>query len=427
MVNKIIIGILVLLVVLMGGIGYYYYTLDQQIDYLGERLTTFETEQAARMESLRDELTVLWKEAVGKLTVLQEQIEATRTEVDATQAEAGTIEKRIAEIEDEIAGVASEVDILDSRLTDTVNAISGTVMDAGEIYGKVSQVTVRISNGQSTVGSGFILDAERHVITAQHVVDGLYPIYVILHDGVISSATIVGQCKFSDIAVLKLDINPGIEPLLLADSSQVRIGEPVVAVGSPLDLRDTLTKGIISHTNRYAEILHDMQSRWVTNLLQFDAAVNYGNSGCPLANADGDIIGIVVARIYPTEGDGIYYAVSSNKARRVAEAIIEQGFFEYPWIGVNIADLTPQFARQNGMEIANGVLVGGIISGSPAEAAGIKTNDIIISINDVPVRDSAEITSYLGEYTTPGDIATLRIIRFSSEMELSVEIGMREE
>ncbi len=427
MVNKIIIGILVLLVVLMGGIGYYYYTLDQQIDYLGERLTAFETEQAARIESLRDELTGLWKEAVGKLAALQEQIEATRTDVDAVQAETGTIEKRIADIEDEIAGVTSEVDILDSHLTDVVNAISGTVMDAGEIYEKVSRVTVRISNGQSTVGSGFILDNERHVITAQHVVDGFYPIYVILHDGMISSATIIGQCKFSDIAVLKLDKNPGIEPLLLADSSQVRIGEPVVAVGSPLDLRDTLTAGIISQTNQYAEIQYDMQSRWVTNLLQFDAAVNAGNSGCPLANADGDIIGIVVARIYPTEGDGIYYAVSSNKVRRVTEAIIEQGFFEYPWIGVNIADLTPQFARQNGMETANGVLVGGVISGSPAEAAKIKTNDIIISINDVPVRDSAEITSYLGEYTTPGDIATLKIIRFSSEMELFVEIGPREE
>jgi len=427
MVNKIIIGILVLLVVLMGGIGYYYYTLDQQIDYLGERLTAFETEQAARIESLRDELTVLWKEAVGKLAVLQEQIEATRAEVDAVQAEVGTIEKRIADIEDEIAGVTSEVDILDSRLTDTINTISGTVMDAGEIYEKVSRVTVRISNGQSTVGSGFILDTEGHVITAQHVVDGLYPIYVILHDGVISSATIVGQCKFSDIAVLKLDKNPGIEPLLLADSSQVRIGEPVVAVGSPLDLRDTLTAGIISHTDRWAKIPHDMQSRWVTNLLQFDAAVNFGNSGCPLANADGDIIGIVVARIYPTEGDGIYYAVSSNKAKRVAEAILAQGFFEYPWIGVNIADLTPQFARQSGLETANGVLVWGVISGSPAEAAGIEVNDIILSINGITIRDSAEITSYLGEYTTPGDIATLRIIRFSSEMELSIEIGTREE
>ncbi len=427
MVNKLIIGILVLLVIFTGLIGYYSYTLNQQIYDLGERLTAYEIEQAARVDNISDELSRLRTETLGKFGTLEGQIGATQAEVDAVQAEIGTIEKRIADIEDEIAGVASEVDILDSRLADTVNAISGSVMDAGEIYEKVSRVTVRISNGQSTVGSGFILDTEGHVITAQHVVDGLYPIYVILHDGVISSATIVGQCKFSDIAVLKLDKNPGIEPLLLADSSQVRIGEPVVAVGSPLDLRDTLTTGIISQTNRYAEIQYDMQSRWVTNLLQFDAAVNAGNSGCPLANADGYIIGIVVARIYPTEGDGIYYAVSSNKAKRVAEAILEQGFFEYPWIGVNIADLTPQFARQNGLETANGVLVGGVISGSPAEAAGIEVNDIIISINDIPVRDSAEITSYLGEYTTPGDIATLRIIRFSSEMELSIEIGTREE
>ncbi len=427
MVNKLVIGILVLLVIFTGLIGYYSYTLNRQIDDLGERLTAFEIEQAARVDNISDELSGLRMDTLGKLGALEGQIGATQADVGAVQAEIGTIENRIADIEDEIAGVASDVDILDNRITSAVDAISSSVIDASAIYEKVSQVTVRINNGQSTVGSGLILDNEGHVITAHHVVDGLFPIYVMLHDGMISPATLVGLCEFSDIAVLKLEKNPDIEPLLLADSSQVRIGEPVVTVGSPLDLRDTLTEGIISQTDQYAEIRYDTQSRWVTNLIQFDAAVNAGNSGCPLANADGNIIGIVVARIYPTEGDGIYYAVSSNKAKRVAEAILDQGFFEYPWIGVNIADLTPQIVEQRGLETVNGVLVGGVISGSPAEAAGIEVNDIILAINDVTVRDSAEITSYLGEYTSPGDAATIIIVRDSNIMELYIEIGRREE
>jgi S1-C subfamily serine protease len=427
MVNKLVIGILILLVIFTGLIGYYSYTLNQQIYDLGERLTAYEIEQAGRVDNISNELSRLRTETLGKFGTLEGQIGATQAEVGDLQAEIGKIENRISAIEDEIAGVASEVDILDNRITSVVNEVSGSVLDASAIYEKVSRVTVRISNGQSTAGSGLILDTEGHVITAQHVVDGLSPIYVIMHDGVISSATIVGQCKFSDIAVLKLNKNPHIEPLSMADSSQVRIGEPVLTVGNPLDLHDTLTTGIISQTNRYAEIPHDMQSRWVTNLLQFDAAINYGNSGCPLINADGDIIGIVVARIYPAEGDGIYFAVSSNKAKRVAEAILAQGFFEYPWIGFNPADLTPQIVEQSGLETANGVLVGGVISGGPAEEAGIEVNDIILSINGITVMDSAGITSYLGEHTSPGDMATIIILRDSNIMELSIEIGRREE
>lgn len=427
MANKVITGILVLLVLFMGGIGYYSYTLSQQIDQLGERLTAFEIEQATRIDNIGDELVSLRTETLSKLDALESQIGDTLADIDTLKGETGAIEGRMTDIENEISRAASEFDTLDKRLTEAVNKFSGSLIDAGEVYQKVSQATVRINNGQSTVGSGFILDTEGHVATAQHVVDGLSPIYVIMHDGMMSKATLLGSCEFSDIAVLKLEKIPDIEPPPLADSDQVRIGEPVVAIGSPLELRDTLTAGIISHINRSAEIRYDNKSRWVPNLIQFDAAVNFGNSGCPLANADGEIIGIVVARIYPTEGDGIYYAVSSNKAKRVITAIISQGFFEYPWIGIGISDLTPQIVQDKGLETVNGVLVGGIFSGSPAEAAGIKDNDIIISISGIPVKDSSDLTSYLGEFISPGDVVTIGILRGTTEMELSIEVGRREE
>jgi S1-C subfamily serine protease len=440
MANKVIIGILVLLVLFMGGIGYYSYTLNQQIDELSERLTAFDIKQDARIDTVSDELISLRTETLSKLGTLEGQIGDTLADIDTLEGEIGTIEEQIVDMENEISLAASELDIMDERLTDAVNEFSeavsefsGSVMDAGEVYEKVSQATVRINNGQSTAGSGFILDTEGHVITARHVVDGLSPIYVIMHDGMISKATVVGSCEFSDVAVLQLEKNPDIEPPPLGDSSQIKIGEPVIALGSPgdsgkpLGLRDTLTAGIVSQVNRYIMITDGTESRWVPNLLQFDAAVNFGNSGCPLANADGEIIGIVVARIYPTEGDGIYYAVSSNKAKRVITAIIDHGFFEYPWVGVSIADLTPQAAQDNGLETVNGVLVSSVFSGSPAEVAGIEGNDIIISVNDIPVRDSSDLTSYLGEFISPGDVITVGILRGTTEMELAIEVGKRQE
>jgi S1-C subfamily serine protease len=434
MVNKVIIGILVLLVLFTGGIGYYSYTLNQQIDELSERLTAFDTEQAARIETLSDELTGLRTETLSKLGALEGQIGDTLADIDTLEGEIGAIEEQIADMEKEISSAASDFDILDERLSeainefsDTVNELSGAVMDTGEVYEKVSQATVRINNGQITAGSGFILDTEGHVVTAHHVIDGLSPIYVIMHDGMMSKATVVGSCEVSDVAVLQLEKNPDIEPPPLADSSQIKIGELVVAIGSPLELRDTLTAGIISQLNRTTEIQYNEESRWVPNLLQFDAAVNFGNSGCPLANADGEIIGIVVARIDPIEGDGIYYAVSSNKARRVIAAIIDHGFFDYPWVGVGIAEITPQVMQDMGLETVNGVLVSGVFSGSPAEAADIKGNDIIISINGIPVRDSADLTSYLGEFVSPGDVITIGIRRGTAEIELSLEVGKRQE
>lgn len=425
MANKVIIGILVLLVILMGGVGYYSYTLSQQLDGLGERLTNFEMKQAARIDAVSDELVTLRTETRSSISTLEDRIGETLTEIDALKKEIGTTQNRIALLEDEIDGVSSQVDIVEERLTGAVTELSRSVMDASVVYQRVSQATVRINDGQNTIGSGFILDTEAHVVTAQHVIEGLSEIYIILHDGRISKATEIGHCQVSDIAVLKLEENPDIKPPQLADSSLIRIGEPVVALGSPLDLRDSLTAGIISQINRSTEIQYDGQSRWVANLLQFDAPVNPGNSGCPLANSAGEVIGIVIARVNPTEGDGIYYAIAANKVKRVAMALIERGSFGYPWIGVDIASLTPQIVEDMALETVNGVLVAGVYNNSPAEAAGIEVDDIIISIDDVPVKDLAEITSYLGEFKSPGDRATIEVIRSTTELELSIEIGNR--
>ncbi len=425
MANKVIIGILVLLVILTGGIGYYSYTLNQQIDDLGERLTGFQTEQTARIDAMSDEIGGLWQES----NTLGNLIEGVRSEVDTLDSELGATEDRISGMEDEIAGVSTQVGTLYERISSAEADISRSVINTSELYKRVVRATVRITNGESVAGSGFIYDNDGHVITAHHVVDGLSPIYVMMYDGRIAKATTVGYCQVSDVAVLKLSVNPDIEPLPLGDSSLVQIGEPVIAIGSPgdgddpLGLRDTLTSGIISQVNRFVNI----EGSYISNLLQFDAAVNFGNSGGPLINSKGEVIGLVLARIDPLIGEGIYWAVASKKVERVADAIIASGSFAYPWIGVGIADLTPQMVRERSLETTNGVLVTVIFPDSPAAAAGIQDDDIIVAIDGVPVRDTGGLTSYLGEYASPGDETVIEVIRGTTRLEISVEIGIREE
>jgi len=423
MINKVITSIVVFLLVLVGGgFGYYAFTLNQQIFSLSEQLTTFQAEQATRIDTISNELLTLRGEIQTEVGGLQTKIDENLTQIAALGNEIDVNMSKIAGLEEGLKTTQSQLDVLAKEVKDTTG-LSQSIIDAEKVYPKVSQATVRISNGERTIGSGFIFDSESHVLTANHVVESLSKIYVILPDGRISIATSTGSDLVSDVAVLELEEKPAVEPLTLADSSQVRIGEPVAAVGSPLDIAETLNTGIISQINRYAEINYNSGTRWVANLIQFDAAVNAGNSGCPLVNAKGEVIGMVIARIEPTEGNGIYYAVSSNKIKRVAASLIDKGSFDYPWLGVGIVDLTPQMAQERALETANGALVQNVFSDSPAEATGIEVDDIIIAIDGVMVRDTAAFTSYLGEYKSPGETATLTIIRDSSSLEKSITIG----
>ncbi len=163
----------------------------------------------------------------------------------------------------------------------------------------------------------------------------------------------------------------------------------------------------------------------MANIIQFDAAINSGNSGSPLLNSKGEVIGMVVARIDPKLGDGVYYAVSSNKVKRVALSLIERGSFDYPWLGVEITDLTPETAKTRNLETVNGALVKTVISATPAEAAGIKVDDIIVAINGTPVRNIADLTCYLGEHTSPGDEVTLTLLRDGTKIELPIKAAKR--
>ncbi len=137
------------------------------------------------------------------------------------------------------------------------------------------------------------------------------------------------------------------------------------------------------------------------------------------------LIGLVIARVEPGEGDGIYYAVSANKVRRVVTALITEGVFDYPWLGIAISDLTPQSIQTLNLDTTNGVLVGGVQVEGPADLAGIQIDDNIIAINGFVARNVADLTSYLGEYTSPGEAVTITLIRNSVRRDLSLEVGKR--
>ena len=427
MANKIIIGILAFLVVLSGGLCSYSFMLSQQInslsEQLNEQLTAIQLEQATRIATLSDELTALRGETLIRADTLEGKIGSALARIGALQDTTDTNLARISTTEDKVDENLAGISNLEDKVGDITAKLPPSIMNASKVYQKVSQSTVRISNGEQTIGSGFIFDSEAHVVTAQHVVENLSDIYVVLPDGDILTATNSSSCQYSDIAVLTLEDKPVIEPPPLADSAAIKIGEPVVAIGNPFALSETLTAGIVSQTDRFVEIKAASKTRWVANLIQFDAAVNFGNSGCPLVNSEGEVIGLIIARIDPNEGDGIYYAVSSNKVKRVATSLINKGFFDYPWIGINITNLTPQTAQARDLETVNGILVKGVVASSPAATAGIQVDDIITTIDETAVRDAADLTSYLGEHKSPGEMAKIMLIRDTTKMELLLEIG----
>ena len=425
MVNKVTIGLLVLLLFFVGGFGYYTYTFHQQVNMMRVELNTFQNEQAARTEVIQSEIMSLNNELRAGLDNLGAEIDKNIAHSVDLEDKVGAGLAVIDTLEQRVGGNLEEIASLKQELTEAAE-IAGPVMNTPKVYQKVNQAVVRISNGQGTVGSGFIYSSEGHVLTAHHVIDKLDEIYVIIPDGKVFPADVVGSCAFSDVAVLKIDAIPGAELPTMSDSSKIKVGDPVAAIGSPFDLAESLNAGIISQMNRFADIEYDGQTRWVANLIQFDAAVNFGNSGGPLFDSDGGVIGLVIARVGPEEGDGIYYAVSSNKVRRVADSIIAQGYFDYPWLGIGISDLTPQQVQDIGLESINGVLVTQIVPDSPAKVAGVQVDDIIIAIDSTEARNVAEFTSYLGEYKSPGESTTLTVIRDTITIDMSLEIGLRE-
>ena len=425
MANKITIGLLIFLLLLAGGFGYYACTSHQQMNLMREELNAFQVEHAAQADALSDGLLSLKDELQTGLDGLGAEIDKSIAHTADLTAKVDANLDTIDILENEMAANAALIETVKQEVDKTVGA-AGSFMNVPDVYREASQIVARISDGQMTVGSGFIYSFEGHVLTAHHVIAQMDEIYAIFSDGSVFPASVVGSCAVSDVAVLELDSDFVFKTPVVSDSSAIRIGDPVAAIGSPFNLAESLNTGVVSQINRFVDIEYDTQVRWVSNLIQFDAAVNSGNSGGPLFDSDGSIVGLVIAPVEPEEGDGIYYAVSSNKLKRVADSIIASGYFDYPWLGVDISDLTPQQVQDMDLESINGVLVNRVVTESPADKAGVQVDDIIIAIDGTETGNLAVLTSYLGEYTSPGEPATLTIIRNTDTIDLPLQVGLRQ-
>jgi serine protease Do len=233
------------------------------------------------------------------------------------------------------------------------------------------------------VGSGFVYDNRGHIVTNNHVVENAEKIEVAFYDGVTASAKVVGTDKQSDVAVIKVDTTT-YPPLPKGDSVTLKVGELVMAVGSPFQLSQSVTTGIISALDRNSVGINDYES-----FIQTDAPINRGNSGGPLVNMNGEVIGVNSAIVSGSSGnDGIGFAIPIKLATSVADMLIKDGKVHYARIGIELAPLTPALARQLGLdESTKGVFVGNVLEGSPADKAGLKQGDVITGFAGEKVND----------------------------------------
>jgi S1-C subfamily serine protease len=290
-------------------------------------------------------------------------------------------------------------------------------------------------------GSGFVVDADGHIVTNYHVVEDAVAndleVQVAFTTGIKTRAEVIGVDEDSDLAVLEVVVDKDVlHPLKFGDSGRLNVGQVVVAIGNPFGFNGTMTTGVISGIGRTLDSLNQSTSGQyfaAGDIIQTDAAINPGNSGGPLLNLDGEVIGINRAiQTYNTNANdqpinsGIGFAVSSNIVKRVIPSLIEGGSFDYPYLGISSwSDFPLAEAERLGLKKTLGALITSVVSGGPADDAGLLVDDVILEINGTEVTDFSSLLSYLFNYTSPGDEVDLLVFRDGESTEMPMVIGAR--
>ncbi|MCE7946402.1 MAG: PDZ domain-containing protein [Chloroflexi bacterium CFX4] len=356
-------------------------------------------------------------------------------------------------------------------LLSTPTAVSPAVLSAAEafqqlmvnIYARVDPSVVNIEVVTRTrtdefdgSGSGFVLDREGHIVTNAHVVYDAREIIVTFRDGYQANAEIIGTDDFSDLAVIKVNTDPKrLLPVTLGDSTDLKVGQSVIAIGNPFGLVSSMTTGIISATGRTLNSARMLSPRTRTpfqnpSIIQVDAQINPGNSGGPLLDINGAVIGVNTAiRSETGRFQGIGFAVPVNTVKRIVPQLINSGRAEYTWLGIE--SISPQagefgsltvaaLAEQFNLPTEYGVIISRVVAGSPADVAGLRGGtrrvtvrgvavqlggDIIVAINGTPIRDFEAMIAYLVTNTAPGDKVILTIYRGDRRLEVEVTLEAR--
>jgi len=298
--------------------------------------------------------------------------------------------------------------------------------------------SVELPTGRS-LGSGIVYDVSGHIITNNHVVEDSQKTTVTFLDGTSYNAKVIGTDPYTDLAVIKVDVNPSLlHPLPIGDSSALRVGDQVAAIGNPFGLSGSMTSGIVSQLGRLLST-PGTASFSIPDVIQTDAAVNPGNSGGPLLNMKGQVIGINTAIQSGTgEFAGIGFAVPSNTVSKIVPILIKEGKYKHPWLGISGVDIDPDLAGILGLQDTRGLLVVSIVKDSPAEKAGLHGStetkeidgikyqiggDVILSVDHKDVRKIDDILIHLQREKKVGDTIDLEILREGrvTNFELTLE------
>ncbi|AUZ38251.1 serine protease HtrA [Bacillus sp. MBGLi79] len=291
---------------------------------------------------------------------------------------------------------------------------------------------------ESGSGSGVIFKKENgkaYIITNNHVVEGASSLKVSLYDGTEVTAKLVGSDSLTDLAVLQISDDHVTKVANFGNSSDLRTGETVIAIGDPLgkDLSRTVTQGIVSGVDRTVSMSTSAGETSI-NVIQTDAAINPGNSGGPLLNTDGKIVGINSMKISEDDVEGIGFAIPSNDVKPIAEELLSKGQIERPYIGVSMLDLeqVPQNYQEGtlglfGSQLNKGVYIREVASGSPAEKAGLKAEDIIIGLKGKETDTGSELRNILYKDAKIGDTVEVKILRNGKEMTKKIKLDQKEE
>ena len=306
---------------------------------------------------------------------------------------------------------------------------------------EASIVQVSVVRGESDggMGSGFVYSDEGYVITNQHVVQDAEKVMITFLDGEAYIGNVVGSDRDLDIAVVKVEpTNTYLQPIKIGDSSELKVGEKIAAIGNPFGLSGSMTSGIVSQMGR---LLPQETGYSIPDVIQTDAAINPGNSGGPLINMKGEVVGINTAIQSATgEFSGIGFAVPSNTVKKVVPVLIQDGEFKHPWMGISGTDVDPELAEVRELNSSKGFLVVSVIEGSPAETAGLLgvtetkemdgrefalDGDIILSIDGETVRKISDILVHLQREKSVGDEMVLSVNRNGEILELTMILEER--
>jgi S1-C subfamily serine protease len=359
-------------------------------------------------------------------------------------------ETNLRRLEAQIAGLETQLQSLNTQLRNrAILNQSGTDV-LSKVFSLTKDSLVLIENRVQTLqglrsmslGSGFVYSvnsANQYIVTNNHVVEGASSILVTFLDGSSSTASIVGTDEYSDLAVVKLSSPmPWFKSLALGNSSALRVGETVIALGNPFGLSGTVTSGIISQLGRDFDTSSNYK---IVDVIQIDAAINPGNSGGPLVNLLGEVVGMNMAIISTSDtSSGVGFALSSDIIAREASSLILNGKYDHPYLGISGVDVDYDIAQVADLNVTYGFLVGDTSFTSPAAQAGIQGGtkdatvmgqtiriggDLIVGINEVIVRNLNDVSVYLERNNKPSDKVVLTIIRGNTRLSVDVILGTR--